>query len=119
VESFYSELKAIVQKDKDGNVVKIMEHWSTGGRTTYFNSSSPEISFTGGPEQPVFKLDLVSGKFTLSGMNYKVTVPGGGMIFHQGGHYVYDPATDVFAHVGGPNDWWSGDTAALCEALTP
>lgn len=116
LESFYLEVTVMLHRDKDGQVVKIMQHLSTGGRTTYFNSENPSISLTGGPEQPVLKMDLISGKMTVSGVNYKLTIPGGGMVFHQGGHYTFDPLTG-WTQVGGPDDLWSGDFDALCAAL--
>ena len=48
-----------------------------------------------------------------------MTLPGVGMLFHQGGHYTYDLTTGEYIHVGGPNDLWSGNIDALCAALAP
>jgi len=92
---------------------------STGGRSTYYNSVNPDINFVSGPEHNIYKVDYAHGKITMSGLNYKVTVPGGGMIFHQGGHYVFDTISGEWIQVGGPDDLFSGDFDALCAALAP
>jgi hypothetical protein len=119
IESFYAEVKVIAQYDKDGNLVKVNQHGSTGGRSTFFNSVNPEISVTGGPEQNVTRSDFEKMTFKVSGLNYKVTIPGVGMVFHQGGHYTCNMLTGEWTQVGGPNDWLSGDVDALCAALAP
>jgi len=92
---------------------------STGGRTAYYNSNHTEISFVGGPERLTFKADYIHGKVAVSGVNYKITVPRGGMLLHHGGHYVLDSLTGEWKQVSGPDDFYSGDIAGLFEALTP
>jgi len=57
--------------------------------------------------------------FAVSGVNYKITVPRGGMLLHHGGHYVLDSLTGEWKQVSGPDDFYSGDIAGLFEALTP
>lgn len=108
-----------LQFDKDGNLVKSKSHYRMDGRSIYYNSLDQSIAIEGGPEHLNVNMDLEDGLIKISGVNFKVTLPGVGMIFHQGGHYTYDLATGQFVHVGGPNDMWDGNFAALCAALAP
>ena len=118
LEKFDAKVKVKAHYDKDGNLINEMVHFGTDGQSTFYNSEAPEIGISGGPEGVVLKFDYVDGTMTISGLAYKVNVPGVGVLFHQGGHYVCDLAWNC-TNVGGPNDAWGGNTDALCEALAP
>jgi hypothetical protein len=119
LEDFYGKTMMKLQYDKDGNLVKMMQHGQTLGHTTFYNSANPEIAIQGGPEGIVLNIDYRKGTFMMSGLNYKVTLPGVGMIFHQGGHYTFDPVANEWTQVGGPDDFFSGNVDKLCAALAP
>jgi hypothetical protein len=105
--------------DKEGNLVKEKQRWSMEGKSVYYNAENPEIAIEGGPEHLNVNIDYQDGLIKISGVNFKVTLPGVGMILHQGGHYTYDLTTGEYIHVGGPDDVWSGNFEALCAALAP
>jgi hypothetical protein len=117
-EDFTSLVTLHLQYDKAGSLVKEMDNIRMDGHSTFYNDQVPSLSVKGGPEGIVVKVNYLDGTVTMSGLNYKVTLPGVGVIFHNGGHYTFSPATG-WVRVGGPDDWWSGDTDALCRALTP
>ena len=122
LENFDSKLTLKFHYDKDGALIKEMDNFRMIGHSTFYNSEYPEIALRGGPEGIIIKglfVDDALTKLTLSGLNYKVTLPGVGMIFHQGGHYIFDFGTGMWTQVGGPDDLFSGDIDALCEALAP
>ena len=122
LENFDAKLTLKFHYGKDGTLVKEMDNFRMIGHSTFYNSEYPDIALRGGPEGIIIKAAFVDDevtKLTMSGLNYKVTLPGVGMVFHQGGHYVFDFATGMWTQVGGPDDFFSGDTDALCEALAP
>ena len=118
-------LRVHLQFDKDGALDKSMRNVRMDGRDTYFSlykdGSATGISFTGGPEGGLMKADYDTGKFVFTALNYKLTVPGVGMVFHQGGHYVcsvpMNPASCT--QVAGPDDLFAGNFDALCRVMTP
>ena len=64
-----------------------------------------------------FRFDALTGTTTVTGGNYIVQQPGGGgLLLHEAGILRFSPS-GVF--MGGPHPFETGDTDALCAALTP
>ena len=107
----------IVHFDKDDNPVRVNEHFEFPN-DVYYNSESPEISFTGNAVQNT-NVDLVDNNIAIAGLQFKLTVPGQGVVFHEVGRLFIDLNTGDVLMQAGPADFSDGNTAALCAALTP
>ncbi len=107
----------IVFFDKDGNPVKVSEHFEFPN-DVYYNSESPEVSFTGNGVQNLH-FDYVDNNLAIAGLQFKLTIPGQGVIFHEVGRLFIDLVTGDVLMQAGPADFSDGNTAALCAALTP
>ena len=81
----------------------------------YYNSETGE-GFTE-HEHSNTLLDLPSGEeVTSSGVSYRVTVPGEGVVLLEAGRVEFNEAGEV-VFVAGPHQVLSQDTDKLCEAL--
>jgi hypothetical protein len=81
----------------------------------YYNSETGE-GFTE-HEHSNTLLDLPSGEeVTSSGVSYRVTVPGEGVVLLEAGRLEFNEAGEV-VFVAGPHQVLSQDTDKLCEAL--
>jgi hypothetical protein len=105
--------------DKDGNLVQ--EAWVYRYLDgSVYNSVHPEVSLSTGPgETQIFNFFYDKGYFISAGPIARVVVPGVGPIFMDIGMVRIDLATFTITHEGGPHQYWEGDVAALCAALTP
>jgi len=81
----------------------------------YYNSETGE-GFTE-HEHSNTLLDLPSGEeVTSSGVSYRVTVPGEGVVLLEAGRLEFNEAGEI-VFVAGPHQVLSQDTDKLCEAL--
>jgi len=81
----------------------------------YYNSATGE-GFTE-HEHSNTLLDLPSGdEVTSSGVSYRVTVPGEGVVLLEAGRLEFNEAGEI-VFVAGPHQVLSQDTDKLCEAL--
>lgn len=114
--------------------IRVIEHFDNAGNiktanvrvvvtdSIYYNSAVPEIFLVGGPSQSenaLFDFRADPPTRTSTGVPFKVTVPGHGVIFHQGGRTVFNNDTDEIIFSAGPSDLVDQDLEALCDALTP
>ena len=105
----------IVRFDKDGNPVAVQQHIRFPA-DIYYNSENPDIFLTGNAVQNDH-FDLVDEVVATSGLLFKLTVPGHGVVFHQAGLVRIDLTNGDVLFQAGPADFDDGDFAALCVAL--
>jgi len=113
--------QVIVHYDKDGNISHVNEHYSFTESTVY-NSAFPDVMLKGGPGEGQSNRLVYSGDspfIVIAGPLYKITLPGGGVIFHEAGRFILDLNTFETLVQVGPSDWSDGNVDALCAALTP
>ena len=103
--------------DKDGNLVRVHEHFEFPN-DVYYNSTDFGISFTGNAVQNT-QFDVVDNQLAISGLQFKLTIPGHGVVFHQVGRIIIDFTIPDVIFQAGPADFDEGNVAALCAALTP
>ena len=99
--------------DKNGNVVGGLRTWH--GTDSVYNSVTGE-RYTARSGQAV-KIDPTSGERTVTGVVFRVNVPGAGVVLLDVGRSIFDPATGEHTIVGGPHQLLEGDVEALCAAL--
>ena len=106
--------------DKDGNPTFIRLHLQVT-ESVYYRSDNPSISLSGGPGEVQNDLvDFRKDRYFFTGIPFKVTVPGYGVIFREVGRVILDLETfEVIFQSGGPHDFTNQNLAALCNALTP
>jgi len=109
--------------DKDGNWLKGKTQYRILGESVYYNSANPTKAVSGGPGEVANQFwDLTAGEIRVSGLIYKVRIPGYGPIYYETGELVWqcDPGTfsncSVVSNTG-HNQSVEGDVAALCEYL--
>ena len=107
----------IGHSDQDDNPVRVNEHIEFPN-DIYYNSESPDISFRGNAVQNT-QVDLVDDTLAIAGLQFKLTIPGQGVIFHEVGRLFIDLETNDVLMQAGPSDFLDENTAALCAALTP
>lgn len=107
--------------DRDGNPTHVNQHIQYSD-SIYYTFPDMGIVLNGGPGE----LDVTRFDFTgdipviiFTGVNFKVTVPGHGIIFHEAGRIGFNLFTFEVLFQAGPKNFSEGDVAALCEALTP
>jgi len=116
VEGFF-----IVHFDQDGFLTHVNQHISFSD-STYYNSEDPDVRINGGPaELENDRFDFTSDRpvLAVSGIFFKITLPGYGLIFHEAGRAILDLETNEVLFQAGPADVSEGNLAALCAALTP
>ncbi len=111
----------IVHFDQAGNVTHVNQHIKFS-QSIYKNSEDPTIFLEGGPgelENDRFDFTGDQPVVAISGVQFKITVPGHGVIFHQVGRTIFlnEPPFDILFQAG-PNDFTEENVAALCAALT-
>lgn len=115
-----AEFRTVAVVDKAGNPAQEQLVYRVTGRTTYYNSLQPDKLLYGGPgEGQAAHLNYVNGSVVVSALQWKVVVPGVGPIFMDAGEITFDLATGAITHAGGHHQYYEGDFAALCQALTP
>ncbi len=107
----------IVRFDQDGVPIAVEQHIRFPA-DIYYNSNDPNIFLTGNAVQNDH-FDLVNQVVATSGLLFKLTVPGHGVVFHQAGLVRVNLETGDVIFQAGPADFDEGDTAALCAALMP
>jgi hypothetical protein len=106
--------------DKEGE-------WATGrlkakstAPSVYYNSEDPSHFLMGGPaEQEIDHMNYVKGTAFVSGVMWKVTVPGYGVVYMETGRVVCDPdGWECFLDTNtGHNQYYEQDVAAMCRIL--
>jgi len=86
--------------------------------SVYFNSEDPSIYLDGGPgEVEIDQFNATTSTLSITGVPFKVTVPGQGAIFLEAGRTFIDFNTGEVTY-SGPSDFEEGNVDALCDALT-
>jgi hypothetical protein len=99
--------------DDEGNVVRVVEHvWGIDTLYNPENGKSVTGSFNNGEI-----VDLVNGDVTENGSVFRITIPGLGAVFIDVGKFIID-FDDGLVFLAGRHDFFSGDTAGLCAALS-
>jgi hypothetical protein len=99
--------------DSDGNPDYARVHLRF---VDFFYRSDTGVGFTEHDHSNIL-IDLPSGEeVTSSGVSYRVTVPGEGVVLLQAGRLVFDEAGEVVFQAG-PHQVLNEDTEKLCEAL--
>lgn len=112
-------LDLVTHLNQDGDRTFTRQHWRVSD-SVYYRSDDPSVFVYGGPgEQDIRKYDWLDEVWAYSGPAFKITIPGYGVIFHEAGHAIYDPANDELTFQRGPSDFTDGDFDALCMALNP
>jgi len=115
-----AEFRTIAVADQSGNPAQEQLVYRVIGQTKYYNSLQPDKLLYGGPgEGQAAHLNYVNGSVVVSALQWKVVVPGVGPIFLDAGEITIDLATGAITHAGGHHQYYEGDFAALCQALTP
>lgn len=107
--------------DKDGNTTHVNQHIQYS-ESTYYTFPDMGIVLHGGPgELDVNRFDFSGDPplWVFSGVNFKVKLPGHGVIFHEAGRLVLNLFTLEVLFQAGPSDFTDGNVDALCSALTP
>ncbi len=103
--------------DKDGNATHVKVH-TKFSESIYYNSNNDSFWLDGGPGEVVNdRFDFTGDPVQSSGLAFKITVPGQGVIFHEAGRIIFDNGDILFQ--AGPKDFTEENLAALCAALTP
>ena len=107
--------------DKDGNPVQERYQFRVLGQSIYYNSTDPDKFVLGGPgEASEARIMYEEGTPVLifeSGLLFKVMLKGYGPIFLNTGHDVFDLSTGELLFKKGPDQYWTRDFEALCNAL--
>jgi hypothetical protein len=99
--------------DKDGNPVRAIEQ--VYGTDTFINSvTGKEIA---APFHNTVHIDLTTGFGSLTGVVYRATVPGAGVVFLDAGRIVSNQDFSVVTFQAGPHQFFDGDLDGLCAAL--
>ena len=116
---FHGEGFFIERFNQAGAVTKVNQHINFS-QSIYYNSENPAIFIEGGPgELQNDHFDFTGDVPTLAitGLTFKVTLPGNGVIFHEAGRIVIDFETGEVLFQAGPHDFGDQEVAALCTAL--
>jgi hypothetical protein len=104
--------------DKSGQFITYRYQVKLIGESVYYNSTNPEKSVPGGPgEVENHRSDPKTGLDNVSGLSFKVRIPGYGLVFAETGHWVYDYSAGEWVFNSGHNQFVDQDLAALCEYL--
>lgn len=110
--------------DKNGELLRTRYQWKIIGESVYYNSEDLNKAVTGGPgEVSNQSFDPATGQIRVTGIVYKVKIPGYGLVFAETGALVWqcdDPYTFtncVMVSNTGHNQYAEGDVAALCDYL--
>jgi hypothetical protein len=111
-------LSGTVLYDKSGVAVQTIQHYRLIGESIYYNSANPAKAVNGGPaEHELDKIDVTTGIVYVSGLSFKIRVPGYGLIFAETGRYIFDENTGQVLFNSGHNQFLDQDLAALCNYL--
>jgi len=99
--------------DKNGTLVRIVEQ--VYGTDTFTNSVTGK-TYTGRYHNTVL-IDPVSGLGANSGIIFRLTVPGAGVVFHDVGRIVANRDGSIITFEKGPHQFFDGNIAGLCAAL--
>ena len=114
---FTQKAHFILHFDQDGNLVRVNEHFEFPN-DVYYNSENTEIYITGNAVQNT-NIDVLDNNIAIAGLQFKLTIPGQGVVFHEVGRLFIDLDTGDVLMQAGPADFSDGNTAGLCAALTP
>jgi hypothetical protein len=104
--------------DKSGQFVQEILKARLMGESRYYNSTNDAKEVLGGPgEVENDRWNAAQGLVYVTGLIFKVRVPGYGLIFAETGRAVLDLNTGEWGFNSGHNQWVDGDVAALCNYL--
>jgi hypothetical protein len=100
--------------DQDGNIVRVVEHvWGVDRLYNPDNGKSLDpATFNQGEA-----VDLVEGQVKVSGVVFRITVPGSGAVFLDVGRYIID-FDEGLVFLAGQHQFFEGDLDGLCAALS-
>jgi len=100
--------------DRDGNLVRVVEHvWGTD--RLYSPDTGKSLSPASYNQGET--VDLVEGQVRVSGVIFRITVPGSGAIFLDVGRYIID-FDEGLVFLAGQHQFFEGDFDGLCAALS-
>lgn len=111
----------IFKFDEDGFPIGGQAHLRTLN-DIWYNSANPDIYIEAGPGQVQnVNVDFVGDPpfSAISGVNFRVNLPGYGVVFLNAGLAIIDLSTGQTVVKRGPGDFESGNVDMVCELLTP
>lgn len=112
--------KGVKILDEEGQEVKRVVQVKIMGQGEYYNSEYPELSLLTGPgEVQINHWDWESGTLAITGIPWKVNVPGYGWIVMETGRSVIDINTWQLIFESGHSQDSDAAIAAICNYLTP
>jgi hypothetical protein len=113
-DEFTLNFRGIERYDREGNLVQVVEH--IFGVDRLYNSvtgkSLKPASFNQGET-----VDIVEGQVKVSGVIFRITVPGSGAVFLDVGRFIID-FDEGLVFLAGQHQFFEGDLDGLCAALS-
>jgi hypothetical protein len=99
--------------DNDGNVVRRL--LNVQGTDSIYNSvTGKRYTASGGS---AYHIDPATSEQTITGVVFRVNVPGAGAVLLDIGRSTSNPETGEHTFIAGPHELLEGDIASLCAAL--
>ena len=106
--------------DKEGQPVKAVNRYKAIGQSIVYNSTDSDLFLVTGPgETEIDHINLEKGTLSITGIPFKLKVPGYGSIYYETGRIVIDLNTGGILSNTGHNQVVDADLEAVCECLTP
>jgi hypothetical protein len=106
--------------DKDGQPVKAVNRYKAIGQSLYYNSNDRDLFLLGAPgETEIDHIDVEDGTISITGIPFKIRVPGYGPIYYETGRVILDLNTGEWLNNTGHNQFVDQDLEAVCKCLTP
>ncbi len=113
-------VRGTVVFDKEGQARKEFLKAKVIGQSIYYNSNDPDLFLIGGPgELEIDHFNFEKETAFLSGLMWKIKVPGYGWIYMETGRLVWDINTGEILSNTAHNQFFDEDLEAVCNALTP
>lgn len=103
--------------DREGNLTRLSFHANYD--TIYYSDADSDSFLASHGEVENTHIDYIDGTIAVTGVIYKLTIPGYGVVFHEAGRLVIDLETDEILFEAGPSDFHDENLDALCAALAP
>lgn len=103
--------------DAEGNLTRLFLHANYD--SVYYADSDPDSFLVTRGEVENDHIDFIDGTIAVTGLLYKLNIPGHGVVFHEAGRIVIDLETGETVFEAGPSDFHDENLDALCSALAP